>query len=103
MYIFRKDKYKSRDFTVTRAYKHIAILRRQFKSARTYTEHILFYNRLTAAFFAYVEIGLIPYEYFLKIVDVCTDYIKKERESEANEAIQESQSKENGAEVDTDQ
>lgn len=77
VYIFRKDKFKSRDITFTRACKHIASLRRQFKSASTDTEYILFFNRLSAAFWAYVEIGLIPYEYFDKVFRVSSLYNKK--------------------------
>lgn len=77
VYIFRKDKYKSRDITFTRACKHIASLRRQFKSARTDTEYILFYNRLAAAFMAYVEIGLIPFDYFDKVFRVSSLYNKE--------------------------
>lgn len=101
-YSIRKDKYKNRDFATIRAYKHIAILRRQFKSARTETEYYIFYNRLTAAFMAYVEIGLIPYEHFLKIVRVCPVYcknfyerIRREKERAADEAatVKESEEK----------
>lgn len=75
-YFFRKDKYKSRDITFTRACKHIASLRRQFKSARTDTEYIIFLNRLSAAFMAYVEIGLIPFDYFDKVFRVSSLYNK---------------------------
>lgn len=75
-YAVRKDKYNS-DFIHRRAYKHIAILRNQFKSARTSTEYMLFYNRLVAAISAYLEIGLIPYEYFMKIMKVSSHYDKK--------------------------
>lgn len=77
VYIFRKDKYKSRDITFTRACKHIASLRRQFKSARTDTEYIIFLNRLSAAFMAYVEIGLIPFDYFDKVFKVSSLYNKE--------------------------
>lgn len=77
VYIFRKDKYKSRDITFTRACKHIASLRRQFKSARTDTEYIIFLNRLSAAFMAYVEIGLIPFDYFDKVFRVSSLYNKE--------------------------
>lgn len=86
VYIFRKDKYKSRDFTFTRACKHIASLRRQFKSSRTDTEYIIFLNRLSAAFWAYVEIGLIPYEYFDKVFKVSSLYNKKLSEEYARHA-----------------
>lgn len=86
VYIFRKDKYKSRDFTFTRACKHIASLRRQFKSARTDTEYIIFLNRLSAAFMAYVEIGLIPFDYFDKVFKVSSLYNKKFSEEYARHA-----------------
>lgn len=86
VYIFRKDKYKSRDITFTRACKHIASLRRQFKSARTDTEYIIFLNRLSAAFMAYVEIGLIPFDYFDKVFKVSSLYNKKFSEEYARHA-----------------
>lgn len=88
VYIFRKDKYKSRDLTIIRASKHVAALRRQFKSAKTQTEYYLFLNRLSSTILAYEEIGLFPPEYYLKMIRVSSIYDKKLKERWEKEKIE---------------
>lgn len=107
-YAIRKDKYNS-DLIHRRAYKHIAVLRNQFKSARTETEYIIFLNRLSSAFMAYVEVGLIPYEYFDKVFKVSSLYNKAFADKYASHvrarkdrAADENKPTEECSEVDTD-
>lgn len=81
VYIFRKDKYKSRDITVRRAYSHLAFLRNQVKKANTREAYLLLFNRLVAAYNAYIEIGVFSYndmKKHIKIFDFRSRYDYKE-------------------------
>ena len=70
VYIFRKDKYKSRDLTVKRAYSHLAFLRNQAKKADSEQAYLLLFNRLVAAYEAYVEIGVFSYDDMKKHIKI---------------------------------
>lgn len=82
IYCFRKDKYKSRNFAVMRACRHIASLRKQVKYAPTEKAYVLYYNQLIGAVHFAREMGYIGERNVLRIVDIPRNYENKERETD---------------------
>ena len=80
IYCFRKDKYKSLNFVVMRACRHIASLRKQVKHAPNEKAYVLYYNQLIGAVHFAREMGYIGERNVLRIVDIPRNYEKSESE-----------------------
>ena len=97
IYCFRKDKYKSLNFAAMRAYRQIAVLRKQVKNAPSERVYYMFYNRLIGAVQFAREMGYIGERNVLKLIDIPFNYGYKE--IEADERVSQTYPQEERSEV----